>query len=136
MQEMNQITSVCVYCASSTKIDQTYFDAAIKLGHLLANRHIRLINGAGNIGLMRSVADAVLQNGGEVTGVIPHFMVDQGWHHTGLTELIEVESMHERKRLMAEKSDAVIALPEDAELWKSCLRLLPGNSWGCILTRS
>ena len=56
---MNQITSVCVYCASSTKIDQTYFDAAIKLGHLLANRHIRLINGAGNIGLMRSVADAV-----------------------------------------------------------------------------
>ena len=108
---MNQITSVCVYCASSTKIDQTYVDAAIKLGHLLANRHIRLINGAGNIGLMRSVADAVLQNGGEVTGVIPHFMVDQGWHHTGLTELIEVESMHERKRLMAEKSDAVIALP-------------------------
>ena len=81
---MNQITSVCVYCASSTKIDQTYFDAAIKLGHLLANRHIRLINGAGNIGLMRSVADAVLQNGGEVTGVIPHFMVDQGWHHTGI----------------------------------------------------
>lgn len=55
---MNQITSVCVYCASSTKIDQTYFDAAIKLGHLLANRHIRLINGAGNIGLMRSVADS------------------------------------------------------------------------------
>lgn len=50
---MNQITSVCVYCASSTKIDQTYFDAAIKLGHSLANRHIRLINGAGNIGLMR-----------------------------------------------------------------------------------
>lgn len=79
MQEMNQITSVCVYCASSTKIDQTYFDAAMKLGHLLANRHIRLINGAGNIGLMRSMADAVLQNGGEVTGVIPHFMVDQGW---------------------------------------------------------
>lgn len=68
---MNQITSVCVYCASSTKIDQTYFDAAMKLGHLLANRHIRLINGAGNIGLMRSVADAVLQKGGEVTGVIP-----------------------------------------------------------------
>ena len=65
------------HLASSTKIDQTYFDAAIKLGRLLANRHIRLINGAGNIGLMRSVADAVLQNGGEVTGVIPHFMVDQ-----------------------------------------------------------
>ena len=130
---MNQITSVCVYCASSTKIDQTYFDAAIKLGHLLANRHIRLINGAGNIGLMRSVADAVLQNGGEVTGVIPHFMVDQGWHHTGLTELIEVESMHERKRLMAEKSDAVIALPGGCGTLEELLEIITWKQLGLYL---
>ena len=60
---------------------------------------------------MRSVADAVLKNGGEVTGVIPRFMVEQNWHHTGLTELIEVESMHERKRKMADLSDGIIALP-------------------------
>jgi len=95
---MNQIHSVCVYSASSTKIAPVYFEAAEKLGSLLAKQHIRLINGAGSIGLMRSVADAVLKNGGEVTGVIPHFMVEQNWHHTGLTELIEVTSMHERKQ--------------------------------------
>ena len=108
---MNQIHSVCVYSASSTKIASVYFEAAEKLGSLLAKQHIRLINGAGSIGLMRSVADAVLENGGEVTGVIPHFMVEQNWHHTGLTELIEVTSMHERKQKMANLSDGIIALP-------------------------
>ena len=99
----------------------------------MANRHIRLINGAGNIGLMRSVADAVLQNGGEVTGVIPHFMVDQGWHHTGLTELIEVESMHERKRLMAEKSDAVIALPGGCGTLEELLEIITWKQLGLYL---
>ena len=108
---MNQIKSICVYSASSTKIDAKYFEAARNLGHLLAQNHIRLVNGAGSIGLMREVADATLNEGGEVTGVIPSFMVEQNWQHTGLTELIEVESMHERKQLMAELSDAVIALP-------------------------
>ena len=108
---MNQINSVCVYSASSTKIDEVYFNAARQLGQLLAKRRIRLINGAGRLGLMRSLADAVLENGGEVTGVIPKFMVEQGWHHTGLSKLVEVESMHERKQLMADLSDAVIALP-------------------------
>ena len=110
--KMNQINSVCVYSASSTKIDAVYFQAADTLGRLLAEHRIRLINGAGSIGLMRSVADAVLKNGGEVTGVIPRFMVEQNWHHTGLTELIEVESMHERKRKMADLSDA--QTPEEA----------------------
>ena len=83
---MNQINSVCVYSASSTKIDAVYFQAAETLGRLLAEHHIRLINGAGSIGLMCSVADAVLKNGGEVTGVIPRFMVEQNWHHTGRTQ--------------------------------------------------
>jgi len=108
---MNQIHSVCVYSASSTKINPVYFKAAEELGSLLAEHHIRLINGAGSIGLMCAVADAVLKNGGEVTGVIPRFMVEQNWHHTGLTELIEVESMHERKQKMANLSDGIVALP-------------------------
>ena len=95
---MNKITSVCVYCASSTKIDSAYFEAARELGTLLGQRHIRLINGAGGIGLMSATADAVLAAGGEVTGVIPHFMVEQGWQHKGLTEMIEVENMHQRKQ--------------------------------------
>ena len=79
---MNKITSVCVYCASSTKIDSAYFEAARELGTLLGQRHIRLINGAGGIGLMSATADAVLAAGGEVTGVIPHFMVEQGWQRS------------------------------------------------------
>ena len=81
---MNKIHSVCVYSASSTQIDPVYFEAAQELGRLLAKEEIRLVNGAGSIGLMRSVADAVLSAGGAVTGVIPNFMVEQGWHHTGL----------------------------------------------------
>ena len=72
---MNQIKSICVYSASSTKIDQVYFDAAAQLGRLMAEHHIRLVNGAGSIGLMSAVADAVIANDGEVTGVIPTFML-------------------------------------------------------------
>ena len=108
---MNKITSVCVYSASSTKIDPAYFEAARTLGTLLAQHGIGVVNGAGNMGLMAAVSDAALQAGGQVTGVIPRFMVEQGWHHTGLTRLIEVDDMHQRKQLMARMSDAVIALP-------------------------
>ncbi len=130
---MNQINSVCVYSASSTKIDEVYFNAARQLGQLLAKRRIRLINGAGSIGLMRSVADAVLENGGEVTGVIPKFMVEQGWHHTGLTKLVEVESMHERKQLMADLSDAVIALPGGCGTLEELLEIITWKQLGLYL---
>lgn len=130
---INQIHSVCVYSASSTQIDATYFEAARQLGGLLAQRGIRLVNGAGNIGLMRSVADAVLQGGGQVTGVIPHFMVEQGWHHTGLTELIEVGSMHERKKLMADRSDAIIALPGGCGTLEELLEVITWKQLGLYL---
>ena len=130
---MNQIHSVCVYSASSTKIASVYFEAAEKLGSLLAKQHIRLINGAGSIGLMRSVADAVLENGGEVTGVIPHFMVEQNWHHTGLTELIEVESMHERKQKMANLSDGIIALPGGCGTLEELLEIITWKQLGLYL---
>lgn len=130
---MNQINSVCVYSASSTKIDECYFEAARQLGYLLAQRHIRLVNGAGNIGLMRSVADAVLDNGGEVIGVIPRFMVEQKWHHTGLTRLVEVETMHERKQLMADLSDAVIALPGGCGTLEELLEIITWKQLGLYL---
>ena len=130
---MNQINSVCVYSASSTKIDEVYFNAARQLGQLLAKRRIRLINGAGSIGLMRSVADAVLENGGEVTGVIPKFMVEQGWHHTGLSKLVDVESMHERKQLMADLSDAVIALPGGCGTLEELLEIITWKQLGLYL---
>ena len=108
---MNTIQSVCVYSASSTKIADCYFRAARELGELLAHHGIRLVNGAGNLGLMRACADACLEAGGQVTGVIPRFMVEQGWQPPGLTELIETEDMHTRKQTMARLSDGVIALP-------------------------
>lgn len=130
---MNQINSVCVYSASSMKIDNLYFEAAADLGKLLAEHRIRLINGAGSLGLMRTVADAVLENGGEVTGVIPKFMVEQGWHHSGLTELIEVGSMHERKQLMADLSDAVIALPGGCGTLEELLEIITWKQLGLYL---
>ena len=130
---MNQINSVCVYSASSSKIDKVYFEAAGRLGKLFAERRIRLVNGAGSIGLMRSVADAVLENGGEVTGVIPRFMVEQGWHHTGLTRLIETETMHERKRMMADLSDGVIALPGGCGTLEELLEIITWKQLGLYL---
>lgn len=130
---MNNITSVCVYSASSTKIDQAYFDAAKELGQLLATKEIRLINGAGNLGLMRAVADASLENGGEVTGVIPRFMIEQDWHHKGLTKLVEVESMHERKQLMADLSDGVIALPGGCGTLEELLEIITWKQLGLYL---
>ena len=130
---MNKIASVCVYSASSTKIDPVYFDTAYELGTLLGQQHIRLINGAGNMGLMSAVSDAVLAAGGEVTGVKPRFMVEQGWHHTGLTRLVEVESMHERKKMMADLSDAVIALPGGCGTLEELLEIITWKQLGLYL---
>lgn len=130
---MNKIASVCVYSASSTKIDPVYFDTAYELGTLLGQQHIRLINGAGNMGLMSAVSDAALAAGGEVTGVIPRFIVEQGWHHTGLTRLVEVESMHERKKMMADLSDAVIALPGGCGTLEELLEIITWKQLGLYL---
>ena len=130
---MNKIASVCVYSASSTKIDPVYFDTAYELGTLLGQQHIRLINGAGNMGRMSAVSDAALAAGGEVTGVIPRFMVEQGWHHTGLTRLVEVESMHERKKMMADLSDAVIALPGGCGTLEELLEIITWKQLGLYL---
>ena len=103
-RERNKITSVCVYCASSTQVASAYREAATELGHLLGERNLRVINGAGNSGLMCAVSDAALAAGGTVTGVIPRFMVEQDWCHKGLTDLVEVDSMHERKQRMDRSS--------------------------------
>lgn len=129
----NNISSVCVYCASSTKIDKAYFNAAEQLGRILATQHIRLINGAGGIGLMGAVSDAVLTNGGQVTGVIPHFMVEQGWNHPALSELVVVNSMHERKQKMADLSDAIIALPGGCGTLEELLEIITWKQLGLYL---
>lgn len=130
---MNKINSVCVYSASSTKIDSIYFETARKLGTLLARSGVRVVNGAGNMGLMAAVSDAALAAGGRVTGVIPRFMVEQGWHHKGLTELIEVDTMHERKQKMADLSDAVIALPGGCGTLEELLEVITWKQLGLYL---
>ena len=130
---MNQIKNVCVYSASSTKIAPVYFAVAEELGHLLASKGINLINGAGSIGLMAATSNAALASGGTVTGVIPRFMVEQGWHHTGLTRLVETETMHERKRLMADMLDGVIALPGGCGTLEELLEIITWKQLGLYL---
>ena len=102
---------VCVYCASNDGARPEYLAAARALGTLLAERDLALVYGGGRVGLMGAIADAALAAGGEVIGVIPHALVQREVAHNGLTALHVVDSMHERKSLMAELSDAFIALP-------------------------
>ena len=130
---MNNINKVCVYSASSTQIDEAYFSAARTLGTLLAEKGINLINGAGKMGLMAAVTDAVMQHGGEAIGVIPRFMVEQGWHHTGMSQLLIVNDMHERKQTMAKLSDAVIALPGGCGTLEELLEVITWKQLGLYL---
>jgi uncharacterized protein (TIGR00730 family) len=124
------LKSVCVYCASSTQIDEKYFRAAEELGHLIAEHGLTLITGAGKLGLMNTIENAALEAGGKVTGVIPTFMVREGWHHEGLTELIETASMHERKQTMANLSDGIIALPGGCGTMEELLEIITWKQLG------
>ena len=126
----SQLKSVCVYCASSTQIDEKYFRAAEELGHLIAGHGLTLITGAGKLGLMNTIENAALEAGGKVTGVIPTFMVREGWHHEGLTELIETPSMHERKQTMANLSDGIIALPGGCGTMEELLEIITWKQLG------
>jgi uncharacterized protein (TIGR00730 family) len=105
------IKRVCVYCASSRQCDPAYHDAAARLGSELARNHVTLVYGGGSVGSMGHLADAALAEGGRVIGVLPRFMYDLEWGHRGLSELLIVNDLHERKRMMIEEVDAVIALP-------------------------
>jgi len=102
---------IAVFCGANTGNDTRYRDAAQGVGKAIAVRAMGVVYGGGHVGLMGAVADAALQAGGEVFGVIPGFMVEKELAHGGLTELIVVRDMHERKMRMHERSDAVIALP-------------------------
>src|SRR6202047_982693 len=108
---MSIIRRLCVYCGSSGAVDRQYRQAASELGARLAAAGIGLVYGGGRVGLMGRLADAALAAGGEVIGIIPSRLRDAELAHPGATELVVVESMHERKRLMAEKADAFAILP-------------------------
>ena len=105
---MDKIT---VFCASSSGVNPAYVAAAQATGRFLAKQGVTLVYGGGRVGLMGALADAALKQGGPVIGVIPQFLLDLEVGHQGLTELIVVASMHERKLKMAELCDGIIALP-------------------------
>jgi uncharacterized protein (TIGR00730 family) len=103
--------NICVFCGSSIGIDSVYANSAKDLGKLMAQQGHTLVYGGGNVGLMGIIADAVLENGGQVVGVIPDFLMQREVGHYGLTTLEIVPSMHERKKRMADLSHAFIAMP-------------------------
>jgi uncharacterized protein (TIGR00730 family) len=105
------MTSITVFCGSSSGSDPIYKLSALEVGKHLATENITVIYGGSKIGLMGHVAEGALQHKGQVIGVIPHFLSGKEILHEGLTELIQVDTMHERKTIMAEKSDGFIALP-------------------------
>lgn len=108
---MSQLRRVCVFCGSATGGDPRYREAAIEIGHLLAAEGLGLVYGGGSIGLMGVTADAVLEAGGEVIGVIPRGLFRVEVAHQGLTELHQVPDMHARKALMYDLSDGFVVLP-------------------------
>ncbi len=108
---MTELRSLCVLCGSREGTDPAYRKAAIHLGQLLAERGVRLVYGGGSIGLMGVIADAVIEAGGEVVGVIPDFLIRFEVGHRRLTDLVVTDSMHDRKRRMFEMADAFVVLP-------------------------
>jgi uncharacterized protein (TIGR00730 family) len=124
------LKSVCVFCGSSFGNDKAYIQAAEVVGGLLCEQEIELVYGGGNVGLMGTVADACLRGGGKVTGVIPKALADKEIAHTGLTELVIVSSMHERKALMADRADAFMALPGGYGTWEEFIEVLTWSQLG------
>lgn len=124
--------NVCVFCASSANIDERYLEAARELGRLLAQEGWRCVNGGGAVGLMGAVTDGVLDAGGQVTGVIPKFMVDNGWCYDRLEDVIVTADMHQRKYMMSEMADAVIAMPGGVGTLEELLETLTWRQLGLV----
>ena len=111
MFQDSEIRRIAVYCASSTQIDQKYFAAAERLAEEMARADKELVFGAGKMGLMGKLADTMIREGGKLIGVIPEFMIALNWHHPQCTELIVTKDMAERKTVIWQRSDALVALP-------------------------
>lgn len=125
--------NITIYGASSGQAGDVFVNAAAELGRELARRGHTLINGAGRMGLMAASANACLEAGGKAVGVIPQFMIEQGWQHDGMTELIITPDMHERKQRMAELSDACIALPGGVGTMEELLEIITWKQLGLYL---
>jgi len=106
-----QIKALAVFCGSKTGNNPLFEEQAKELGFMLAEKNITLIYGGGNVGIMGIISNATLEKGGKVTGIIPSILKDREVHHEGITELIVVDNMHTRKKMLYEKCDAAIILP-------------------------
>lgn len=124
------MNKICVYCASSTQIKKHFYDAADKLGEIIASKNMTLLYGGGHRGLMGKIADSALAANGKVIGIIPEFMCELEWNHTGLTELILVGSMHERKEMLLRMADAVVALPGGVGTFEELLEAITWKKLG------
>ncbi len=127
---MTAIRQLCVYCGSSGAVAPSYREAASELGRRLAAARIGLVFGGGRVGLMGLLADAALAGGGEVTGVIPAHLRERELAHEGITRMILVESMHERKRRMTERADAFAILPGGIGTLDELFEILSWNQLG------
>lgn len=130
MTAARELRTVTVFCGSSTGVDPRHGQAADALGTLLADRGITVVYGGGNVGLMGRVADAALAAGGSVTGIIPAHLWDKEVGHRALTELLVVDSMHERKLAMADRADAFIALPGGVGTFEELFEILTWTQLG------
>ena len=130
---MPEIKRICIYCSSSTKIGDCFFRDARKLGRLMAAKGIAVINGAGKMGLMQASTDGCLEAGGEAIGIIPSFMIKEGWCHQGMTQIIETPDMHIRQQKMAEMSDAAIVLPGGCGTFAELMELITWKQLGLYL---
>ena len=122
-----------VYGASSAEAEKVFVDAAYELGGLIARSGKRLVSGAGSTGLMAAVEDGALDAGGVSIGIIPQFMVDNGWLHHGLTETIITPNMHERKNRMAQMADAVVALPGGTGTFEELFEIITWKMLGLFV---
>lgn len=107
----NQLNTICVYCAASSRVAPHYMETARKVGHLLADAKKHLVYGGGRTGLMGAVADGAREHGGDVTGIIPEFLAEREVAHMGLTKLYVVQTMHERQAMMENLAEAFLILP-------------------------
>ena len=127
---MKSIKSIAVYCASSNKVRSSFVTAAETFGVSIAEAGARLVYGDGGIGLMSDEARGALSVGGEVVGVIPQFMVDQGWNNPQSTHTIITENMHQRKAKIFELADAMVALPGGVGTFEELLECLTWKQLG------
>jgi len=126
----SSIRKVCVYCASSRSAHPDHREAAERLGRILAKNGSTLVYGGGSVGTMGAIAGGALAEGGQVIGVLPRFMYDLEWGHTGLTELLLVDDMHARKRLMISEVDAIVALPGGSGTYEELLEAITWKRLG------